>query len=324
MAPRARVTAALLLVNSAAGMAVALTLPTIWYQTIGYPEEIYSILGGIRALWDDGTPVLSAVVFAFSLVLPLFKLCVAGTITLRGAASVRAARTLKLLHGAGRWSTLDFWVVGLFVSAVQFSVTRSETRAGIHLFMLAMVAGILATRVLVGALPSRPPSRAPRRRPPHHAWGRVAHLASTLCLLATPALMLMSVKKGVLLRHDLSVAGAISEQVSGGEWSLALGLGAFMILLPAARAVIAGYGHWSGAPPSASTCTLERELRRWSMLDVLVLALFIVASKLSDLATVEFGAGALTLAGAAALGAVDSALLQGRARSGQAGASVPR
>ncbi len=315
-------------------MAVALTLPTIWYQTIGYPEEVYSILGGIRALWEDGTPVLSIVVFAFSIVLPLFKLCVAGNIAVRGTATAGSASMLRRLHAAGRWSTLDFWVVGLFVSAVQLGVTRSETRSGIHVFMLAMVAGIIATRVLAGALPDRlraptptPTHRTPRPRvglPTGPMVGRVVHLGASLCLAAAPLLMLLSIQKSILLKHDLSIASAIAQRAAGGEVWLTLGLVIFMLLIPAARALAAGVGHWSRTRPSRRACALEDELRRGSMLDVLLLALFIVASKLDDLATVELGAGAAALAGAALLGALDSALLGKRVRDEGTVEDVPR
>jgi paraquat-inducible protein A len=307
--------AALLLLLSAVGMAVALTLPTIWYQTIGYPEEVFSILGGIRALWQDGTPVLSVVVFAFSIVLPLFKLVVSGCVAIRGAATARSASMLRWLHAAGRWSTLDFWVVGLFVSAVQLGVTRSETRPGIHLFMLAMIAGILATRILAGALPAAAPPRATWAPPRNPALGRAVHLASILCLAVAPPLLLLSVEKGILLKHDLSLASAVAERAGDGEWWLALGLVTWMLLVPAARALAAGIGHWSAGPPGRRVFRLERELSRWSMLDVLLLALFIVTSKLDDLATIELGAGASALAGAAIFGALDSALLRQRGRS---------
>ena len=88
-----------------------------------------------------------------------------------------------------------------------------------------------------------------------------------------------------------------------------------MLLVPAARALAAGIGHWSAGPPGRRVFRLERELSRWSMLDVLLLALFIVTSKLDDLATIELGAGASALAGAAIFGALDSALLRQRGRS---------
>ncbi len=305
-------------------MCIALTLPTIWYQTLGTPEEIYSILGGIRALWVDGTPVLSAVVFAFSLVLPTFKLGVAGLIVARGSATRRSAAVLRGLHGAGRWSTLDFWVVGLFVSAVQLGVTRSETRAGIHLFMLAMVAGILATRVIDSALGPAPSAPRPSSFHPR-AWGapalgRALHLAGSLCLLAAPLPMLLGIQKGILKEHTFSLLEAVGEQAAGDERWLACGLAAFMVVLPMARAMAAGIGHWSRGRPPLRWVALERELGRWCMLDVLALALVIVVVKLDDLVTVSIGPGAALVVAAAALMAADSALL--RLRTNVAGPNV--
>ena len=312
LAPLARRVAGALLCVSALGLSIALALPTISYQTLGSPEEIYSILGGIRALWEDGTPFLGAVVFAFSLVLPTFKLGVAGAIVLRGAASRRSAAVLRALHGAGRWSTLDFWVVGLFVSAVQLGVTRSETRAGIHLFMLAMVAGILATRVIDSALgpaPSRPSRSLPR------AWvapalGRALHLAGSLCLLAAPLPVLLGIKKGILKERAFSLLEAVREQAASGELWLAFGLAGFMAILPLARAAVAGIAHWSSGRPPLRLIALERELSRWCMLDVLALALVIVTVKLDDLAAVTVGPGAVLVAAAGLLRAADAWLLR--------------
>jgi len=309
-------------------MAISLTLPTIWYQTLGSPEEVYSILGGIRALWEDGTPLLCIIVFGFSIALPLFKLGVASAIVLRGGATRRTAAVLRGLHAAGRWSTLDFWVVGLFVSAVQLGVTRSETRPGIQLFMLAMVTATLATRVIRDAL-GHPPSSlgAPRLRTGASraaALGRVTHLLGTLSLLAAPFTVMLGVRKGILKEHAFSLGSAIRERAADGELWLAGGLAAFMVLIPLARAFVSGVAHWSGGGPNPRLVALERELGRWCMLDVLALALMIVVAKLDDLATISVGPGAALVFAAAALKAGDSALLRLRAKASIPPQNVPR
>lgn len=309
-------------------MWVALSLPTIRYETLGSPEEVYSILGGIQALWEDGTPFLGLIVFAFSLVLPAFKLGVAGTIVSRGSATPWSARWIRRLHAAGRWSTLDFWVVGLFVSAIQLGVTRSETRPGIHLFLLAMLAGILATRVIERDL-GRPmiTPRPPRSR---LAWvsapamGRAVHLLGALCLLGAPTLTLLSVRKGILKEHAFSLEDAVLERGADGEIWLAGGLLVFMVLVPLARAAVAGMAHWARGRPAPRLLGLEAELGRWCMLDVLALALVIVASKLEDLATLSIGPAAGFVAAAAAFKAADAALLRRRVEAAASPSNVPR
>lgn len=302
--------AAVLLLASAAGMGISLTLPTIGYQSLGSPEEVYSILGGIRALWDDGTPVLSVVVFAFSIALPLFKLGVCGTLTARGFATPRSEALLRRLHTAGKWSTLDFWVVGLFVGAVQIGVTRSETRLGIHLFLAAMVLGIFATGVLVNGLP--PAHRAHRRRAVGTMPARAVHLGATLSLIASQCLLLLSVKKALLLGHEISIASTTREQWEAGEFMLAVGLATFAVLLPLARATVAGIAHWSARGPTPQLLRVERELSRWAAADVLALALIIVVTKLDDLAEVALGVGGVALIATAILSALDSHWLQSR------------
>ena len=63
-------------------LVVAFALPTVTFQQLGSKEEVYSILGGIRSLWDDGNFILASIVFLFSVVWPTGKLFALSTLAL--------------------------------------------------------------------------------------------------------------------------------------------------------------------------------------------------------------------------------------------------
>ena len=73
-----------LVVVSAVLLGIALKRPTVFFQGLGGPEEIYSIYGGTESLWKDGNRVSATIVFAFSIVFPVGKLAFLAFCCLRG------------------------------------------------------------------------------------------------------------------------------------------------------------------------------------------------------------------------------------------------
>lgn len=304
---RTRVLALSLALGALAGMGASLSLPTVNYSYLG-GSETYSIPGGIIALWEDGTEGLALLVFSFSIVLPLFKLAVVSSACVRGRVTPRVAGLVTRLDAAGKWSTLDFWVVAMFVGAIQLGLATGASRPGIHLFLAAMTAGILATRVLAMALPA--PPATPTARGVEVLAGRAAHLAAGGCLVMAWTHTLLEVKKAVFLHHEVGVLDAVAEFWDHDELWLALGTGAFVLLAPAARWLLAGVAHWTGGARRARLARWQSEVARWDMLAVLGLALVVVATKLGALATVHLAPDALALLAAAGIGALDGRVLR--------------
>jgi paraquat-inducible protein A len=129
-------------------------------------------------------------------------------------------------------------------------------------------------------------------------WGAI--LAAIL-LVAGWMLPIMTVERLLFLSREISILQGVAELWSGDEAFLAIVIGAFSILLPAIKLALALY-LWFHA--EAGSQQLRRALGllelagRWSMLDVFVVALLVVAIRTSliDDVTVHPGVYVFTAA----------------------------
>ena len=111
----------------------------------------YSILDGVLAFWSDGRYLLFALVFLFSVVLPLGKVAVGIWAWLAAApGGSLAGRLLRAASWVSRWSMLDVCIVALLVVALEGSLlTTADIHAGLVLFALGVAASTIATHRLV-------------------------------------------------------------------------------------------------------------------------------------------------------------------------------
>ena len=129
-------------------------------------------------------------------------------------------------------------------------------------------------------------------------WGAI--LAAVL-LVAGWVLPIMTVERFLFLSREISILQGVAELWSGDEAFLAIVIGAFSVLLPAVKLALALY-LWFHA--EAGSQQLRRALGllelagRWSMLDVFVVALLVVAIRTSliDDVTVHPGVYVFTAA----------------------------
>jgi paraquat-inducible protein A len=146
---RLRAAAGATIVVAALTLGLALALPTVRFKRLASEEEIYSILGGIQSLWQDRNFILAAIVFVFSVAYPIAKLLVLCALWLGWSANPRRKALLEWLMVLGKWSLLDVFIIALFVGAIQLGfLAEAESRAGIHVFFIAIVLSILATHLL--------------------------------------------------------------------------------------------------------------------------------------------------------------------------------
>ncbi len=129
-------------------------------------------------------------------------------------------------------------------------------------------------------------------------WGAIL---ATILLVAGWMLPIMTVERLLFLSREISILQGVAELWSGDEAFLAIVIGAFSILLPAIKLALALY-LWFHA--EAGSQQLRRALGllelagRWSMLDVFVVALLVVAIRTSliDDVTVHPGVYVFTAA----------------------------
>ena len=111
----------------------------------------YSIVEGVFGFWSDGRYFLFALVFLFSVVLPLGKVAV-GIWAWTGGADPGSlpGRLLRAAAWISRWSMLDVCIVALLVVALEGSLlTTADIHAGLVLFAAGVVVSTIATHRLV-------------------------------------------------------------------------------------------------------------------------------------------------------------------------------
>lgn len=151
---------------AAAVMLVPANILPVLSTNTGGSTRTDTIMSGIMGLWMDGMPVISAIVFAASILIPLLKL--AGLAVLLVAAHRQTGprrkltRLYSILEFIGRWSMLDVFLVAFLAGVVRFGVLATiEPRVGIVAFAAAVVLTVLATdafdaRLLWSVTPHRP------------------------------------------------------------------------------------------------------------------------------------------------------------------------
>lgn len=80
-------------------------------------RETFSILASLGKLWEEGSRLLAAVIFLFSVLFPIAKWLANALVWARflraAPASAWMHATAARLHWLGRWSMLDVFVVGI-------------------------------------------------------------------------------------------------------------------------------------------------------------------------------------------------------------------
>lgn len=132
------------------------------------------------------------------------------------------------------------------------------------------------------------------------ALGAILLLSGAL-LIAGWLLPLMTVRRFIFLSDEVSILQGVIELWRHGDVLLSLILIAFSMIFPLAKLAVA-LSLWSAATLDDEAVTRRSRwlaiCGKWSMLDVFVVALVVVAAKLSLVADVEVHAGIYVFAGA--------------------------
>jgi len=301
------------IVASALAFGVALRLPTVTFEKLGSSEETYSIVGGVRSLWEDGNWILAPIVFVFSVVLPVAKLLLLARIWLRRGSATWRRATVELLRAFGKWSMLDFFIVGTFVGSIKLGILAdASSRVGIHVFagaiLVSMVAALLVERLVRAELSDGAEAGSRRELAPVPRGGplaRLVTLASLGCLVALALLPVVEVKKALFFSNEVVLPATTRRLAEDGELLLAAGLAVLVLATTLARGLVLLRLRWA---PGASerTARIAIRLDEWAMLDVFALGLAIVYAKLDQLATATLLRGFWFVLAGAVLGQLDA------------------
>jgi len=110
-------------------------LPVLGQVVFKYDSR--GILGSIRKLLEFNSFFVAALLFLFSVIVPFIKLALSFFMML-DSNSQRAKKISRFLHGIGKWSMLDVFVVAVFLPLFALGKDGlSDARAGIGLYFFA-------------------------------------------------------------------------------------------------------------------------------------------------------------------------------------------
>lgn len=305
-----------LVVVSAVLLGIALKRPTVFFQGLGGPEEIYSIYGGTESLWKDGNRVSATIVFAFSIVFPVGKLAFLAFCCLRGHVRKRSGRVLRTLVVLGKWSMVDVFIIALFVgSFLPIVYGHSSSRTGIHLFAVAIFLSMVAARMVQRKL-------AGEAAPVATQSGVTWRLRSVLSLAGLVLLGLglrefyYLIKPPYLsfFKNEIGLLPTLRLLWNGDEARMAAYLAVFILAMPVLRGLS---GLLLGCVRRPWMRRLAERVDEWAMLDVFVLALALVYDKLVELTDTTLLVGFWYLAAAAAVAEIDAFLIRRDRKRGE-------
>jgi paraquat-inducible protein A len=140
-----RVDIILLIFISAGLFFIGLRIPVLTVQKL-WETNTFSIMTGIRNLWEEKNHVLAGVIFFFSIVFPVVKL---GTLLVVWFVRMTDRRRKWILYGLeilGRWSMLDVFVVAIIIVSVKLGIlATAKVESGIYYFAAAILLAMAAT-----------------------------------------------------------------------------------------------------------------------------------------------------------------------------------
>ena len=141
-------------------LSIGLTLPVLTIRKI-WEKNTFSVISGIQNLYHDKQYFLAFIIFFFSVVFPIVKLCSLGVLWVVRLKEEHQKSILYWLELLGKWSMLDVFVVAVIVVAVKLGVlAKAEPRKGIYVFAVAILTSMVVT-FLADNLAKRP--RGPAR-----------------------------------------------------------------------------------------------------------------------------------------------------------------
>jgi paraquat-inducible protein A len=132
---------------------------------------------------------------------------------------------------------------------------------------------------------------------------RFGVILATVMFLAGAFLPMMTLHQLVVFDQSFSVVAGVVELFVTGKYLLGVVIGSFSLLIPAIKLVFLGWilitNHQSES--QRKLVQLMHAYGRWSMLDVMVVAVLLVTVKLGAIASVSVHAGLYSFGGAVLL-----------------------
>ncbi len=110
-------------------------------------EDEFSVLSALGLLAQDGQYLLSFIIGAFSVCMPVFKFIILAKVlsVSQQAKPQQQSKILEWMHRCGRWSMLDVFVIAVLIVGVKLSAFASVT---LHIGLWAFSGALILLLVL--------------------------------------------------------------------------------------------------------------------------------------------------------------------------------
>ena len=275
---RARLTCFCILLVALACNVTVLFVPFMEFRQVLTPTT-YTFFTTVEMLWTEKLYALALLVVGFSLLFPFFKLAVLFSVLLPGGPGKIRLRLLNRVEMLAKWSMLDVFLVCLVLTLTsgQFLVSASP-RAGVSLFIAAIVLSMVVGQVLAGRLLDHRAHAKHLRlfRITLKPRGRLLLVsASGILLFGALFVPFLKIESWFLLDDSFSIASVVPTLWEKKSFTGALAVGFFLILFPIIRWGVLLKRNWRifRGKGESSHPKLFALARFWSMLDVFALAL---------------------------------------------------
>jgi len=126
-------------------------VPMFTFTKFYFFDDTFSLASGIFHLLDEGEPFLFVIVFAFSMLMPAYKMLLLYQLISAADAghSERHQRHLRRLGIIGKWSMLDVFVLAILIVTVKLgAIAQIQIHYGLYLFSMAVIASMLLTQLV--------------------------------------------------------------------------------------------------------------------------------------------------------------------------------
>lgn len=264
-------------------LALGITLPILKLTQFAFWETEHSLISTVNVLLRDGQTFLGGVVLVFSVLLPITKLLYLLLVsTLPPAEIVRQHKRLRALEWLGKWSMHDVLVLAIAIFFIKSQgITDARSVPGMYFFAAAVVLMMLSYLWLKSDLGR---SRAPAAHR-HGSPSALRNLAFSVVLI----LAILCLGLGVFLpavrfttvyvwSRDHSIASMIAALYTRQQFLLCLVVFLVSVLFPFLKLLylltLVMTPQMPRALWSRSFAVMEW-LGRYSMTDIMLLALMI-------------------------------------------------
>ncbi|MGE0767791.1 MAG: paraquat-inducible protein A [Hyphomicrobiaceae bacterium] len=277
----------LAIIGASISLALGIAMPSIKLTKFYFFSTEFSLISTVSSLIQRNQIFLGALVFIFSIVLPVFKILYLVILTTMPADVLEQQyRRLRALEWLGKWSMHDVLVLALMIFFVKSQgIYDATSLSGIYFFTAAVIFMILAYAwlgVSLAAIRSRARRQdsADVRAPSalRNFMLALFILVASICFALGVILPSIRFTTIYVWKNEHSIASIIWALYATGEYFLCAVITVFSVLFPFLKLL---YLLTLCLSPNVSRDFRERSistmewLGRYSMTDVMVLALMI-------------------------------------------------